>query len=237
MNLSVLKNFELMKSPDSEIREGAYSRIIAIFSDPENKATPDEKSRYLAELCSDRYLFYGIEAGVSDDSVARSFSILALAIIVESDKANAVDVEQMTAPLSKYIKLECDFRGKDNKLGWIHALAHLGDLLAFLALHKGMSKKSIEHLCLTIIEKVSSINEPPLNHGEDKRLAMGLFYALEASLGCNDSVFRSLDSGIRQNYPRKQNIENIVRCLYIELVCHAKDKALSEHVKRILDAS
>jgi hypothetical protein len=235
MKLEILKNMKLIKSPDSEIREGAYSQLIELFSKTDNLPTLEEKNQYLDELCSANYLFYGIEAGVSDCTVARSFSLLVLGLIVENDKTNEIEIDKIIFPLIKYIKLESDFRGKDNKLGWIHSLAHLGDLIAFISCHKGASVKSLELICLAIIEKIISLNELQLlNHGEDNRLALGIYYALEEKLVCHEQVFNLLISGLKLDYPRKQNIENIVRCLYVELINNSRNKVLVDQAKLLL---
>lgn len=235
MNFEILKNLKLIKSPNSEIREGAYSQIVDLFSKTNNPSSVEEKNHYLNELCSADYLFYGIEAGVSDCTVARSFSLLVLGVIVESDKTNEIEIDKITFPLLKYIELESDFRGKDNKLGWVHVLAHLGDLLAFLSCHKGASENSVELICLALIEKILSLNEQQLlNHGEDNRLALGIYYALEEKLVHQENVLNLLESGLKIDNPRKQNIENIVRCLQIELINNSKNKDLVDQVKLLL---
>lgn len=232
MKIEILKNLNLIKSPNSETREGAYSQIVELFSKTNNSPTLEEKNYYLNELCSANYLFYGIEAGVSDCSVARSFSLLVLGVIVESDKTNEIEMDKIIFPLLKYIELESDFRGKDNKIGWVHAWAHLGDLLAFISYHKGTSEKSVELICLAIIEKIISLNEQQLlNHGEDNRLALGIYYALEEKLVNHEQVLNSLISGLKLDYPKKQNIENIVRCLNTELINNSKNKVLVDQVK------
>ena len=234
MNLEILKNLELIKSPNSETREGAYSRLVELFSVKKNAPTLEDKNQYLSMLCNKDFLFNEIDAGPSDHSVARSFSLLVMGIIIEGDKTNELDAEKIISPILKYIEQESDFRGKDEQLGWIHSLAHLGDLLAFLSFHKGISKKSIELISLAMIEKLASLNDLTLNHGEDKRLASGLFYAFEESLGSNTVILNSLRSGFNLNYPSKQNIDNLLRCLYIELITNGKDKNLADQVKLIL---
>lgn len=234
MNLEITRNLELIKSPHSETREGAYTRLVDLFSDSKNLLTIEKKKLYLKELCGDNFLFYGIKEGISDCSVARSFSLLILGIIVKEDEDNEIEIESIVSPLLKYIEMESDFRGKDDKIGWIHSLAHLGDLLMFMATHKGISKKSIELISLSIIEKIISLKELPLNHGEDNRLALGFFFVLEELLGCNNAMLDSFNAGVKLEYPNQQNIVNIVRCLYIELITYGNNKALADQVKRIL---
>jgi len=233
MSLEISKNLEQIKASDPELREGAYLRFLELFSDEENQLTIEKKHLILEELCSDNYLFYGIEEGISDCTVGRSFSLLILSLLVAYDKKNELEVERIVTPLLKYIDRESDFRGKDDRLGWVHSLAHLGDLLSFMAEHDRISKETIELISVKVILKIISLQDFLLNYGEDKRLAIGLFYALE-KCGNNKAIMETLLRGVKLDYPFKKNSENIVRCLYIQLMTESENKNLVDAIKGLL---
>lgn len=226
MKSEILKNILLIKSPNSEIREGAFSNLTSLFSN--TPLSLEEKTHFLDLICSHEFLFYGINEGVSDHTVARSFSLLVIGLILDSDKTFEIEVNKITSPLLKYIQLETDFRSKDDRIGWIHTLAHLGDVLAFFAYHKKSTIESVEFLCKAIIEKVFHLKNLTVTDGEDVRIGLGLFYAFEEKLGKSNNVIKLLLDTHKDNI----NVDKIFNILKLE-VSKSQNKVLIDRFKNL----
>ena len=182
----LLRKLPMLKEPSSDVREASFDSLKEIFSN--QTLTSDQKSEVLAILQSKDYLFWGIENGETHKSVGRSFSLLALCLLLENDKEEAIDTNSLIEVLCKYIEEEKDFRGQSLDLGWIHCWAHLGDLLAFLGYHPNSSDDFLKTLVMTLFEKLSMEKEKTFIDAEEERLAYGVEYILK-KLGDRNEVF------------------------------------------------
>jgi hypothetical protein len=61
-------------------------------------------------------------------------------------------------------------RGFDERLGWLHSVAHTADLLKFLARNPHLQVPEQALVLKAIADKLAMV-ETPLVHGEDERLA------------------------------------------------------------------
>ncbi len=114
------------------------------------------------------------EAG-TDDAIARAFSALILSELIRHDSIHhqwtSQDISStLTATLNMFPK-ERDYRGLDSELGWIHCIAHAGDLLWRLALHPGTSGKQHAQILDALTTQINRLGLPPYTHNEGDRLA------------------------------------------------------------------
>jgi hypothetical protein len=110
----------------------------------------------------------------TDSVLLRSFSALMLSVIVASDNETPyLDRSEFRALLDAavdYMHDERDTRGFEADVGWLHSVAHTGDLMKFLARsrHLEVSEQSI--ILSSISDKLDSVRHV-LDRGEDERLA------------------------------------------------------------------
>ena len=68
MDLKIKKEFEQLKNHNPALRECAYQELVALFSDPQNYVSAESKVLYLRQLCSENFLLYRVNDGVTADT-------------------------------------------------------------------------------------------------------------------------------------------------------------------------
>lgn len=139
----------------------------------EDKVIDEERCRrMLHQLLSDHYLFYQIQKSNGYQTVTRSFSILVIALILHRNRQLSFLTKeefQMTKnECIRYFKEEKDVRGYDEKLGWIHAIAHCSDALEEVLLNQDINKNDCLAI-LTIAANVFTNSTMIFSHEEDER--------------------------------------------------------------------
>ena len=136
--------------------------------------------KFIEKLTSTEYLFYNISLLRENASILkRSFSVLIITMVIGKDYTQQTFTKEYLLSLlkiiEKYIECEHDWRGKDEKLGWIHASAHLADTLGAIAGHPN-SEKLIRQKSLALVKnlylKTERIN---FTHNEHKRMLKAIF--------------------------------------------------------------
>lgn len=171
---------EHMGSTDPELRD----RLIATGLS-ELVSGPHLNPAQLSELFDEALigLLHGIDAP-GDAVLRRSFSALLVADLIDKDSEKAVLSEAQFAclfkALAQYLQEEQDFRGFDAAQGWIHALAHVADLvLSYLKSPRPSPEQkaeAIRHLIAMLCRA-----DLPLWNDEDERVATAVLWALEQS--------------------------------------------------------
>ena len=163
---------DMLASPDPELRDELGYSILAswIF---QKRLLGQDALRVLLKQWSDN-LKVQIGGTDSDAVFRRSFSALALSVLVARDNADPfLDETEFRALLNsalEYIKGERDLRGYDFQRGWIHATAHTADLLKFLGRSrflKTSDQAAILNAFSDKLEKASIV----FIAGEDERMA------------------------------------------------------------------
>jgi len=143
-------------SPNKELRDQIGYELFSGWLRGE-QLNDDTRVRLLKALRS------AIENPPSDKSgdkiLRRSFSALILAELMRSDaqKPFMSDAERDALLHSAMTALERenDFRGLEKKLGWVHPVAHLSDLLWRFALHPGTTPTQAEAILNSVKSKVA----------------------------------------------------------------------------------
>lgn len=119
----------------------------------------------------------GVGESGTDSVLRRSFSALCLAALAERDvKASFLGEQRYRTLLSSalnYLSAERDLRGFDPTKGWIHATAHTGDLLAFLAANPLFKADDQRGVLQAIAERLASARQI-FSYGEQDRLASAI---------------------------------------------------------------
>ncbi|MFF0266637.1 DUF2785 domain-containing protein [Kribbella sp. NPDC004536] len=207
----------MLRSPDPVVRDRqAYSTLATwirrgVLSGPELRELGDAMLPRFADA----------------EVQARTFAPLILDAIVTA----GVFEPSWVPPFERWYVAEDDLRGYDEKLGWLHAVAHGADLLGTLGLHAAVEPVQMLRLG---IGRLLTPTPYVLRDMEDDRLG----YALAATLTRDDLTGTDatdwLDPAIRalSNPPAEgitPEVTNTIRTLRVVYV-------LAEHGLRVGDA-
>lgn len=110
----------------------------------------------------------------SKDSLLRSFSALILSEILRADAINSflstTERDSLQLKSSAALIAETDFRGFDEKIGWVHPVAHLADVHWRLALHPELTSAQASNMLEAIASKAVT-DESSYIFNESDRLA------------------------------------------------------------------
>ncbi|BCL78544.1 DUF2785 domain-containing protein [Ktedonobacteria bacterium brp13] len=120
------------------------------------------------------------------NTLLRSFSALTLSELLKYENAHPFlsreEVQQTLEQSINYIMNEQDLRGHVRGIGWVHALAHAGDLLGVLARNHHVGLRELERILTAIAEKTTVPTEYLYVSIEDERLALVVIAVLTRKL-------------------------------------------------------
>ncbi|MEO6595523.1 MAG: DUF2785 domain-containing protein [Planctomycetota bacterium] len=162
----------LLGHADPEQRDDCAYSVLAHWI-YRKRAVPVELRRELLREWSDN-LKLGIGERDTDTVLLRSFSALSLGLLVALDNdepfLEQAEFEHLLTAALTYLHDECDLRGFDEKLGWLHSTAHTADLLKFLGRSHRLVVAAQRTLLDAILDKLTR-TPTVYTHGEDERLA------------------------------------------------------------------
>jgi hypothetical protein len=162
----------MLSSPDPELRDDIAYSVLANWIYRQRVVPVEERLRLLQTW--EGNLKSGIGERDTNTVVGRSFSALALGVLAildnEAPYLDRATFARLLESALTYLKAEQDVRGFDNRLGWLHSVAHTADVLKFLARNPHLQIPQQALVLNAIGEKLSVVNTP-LVHGEDERLA------------------------------------------------------------------
>jgi hypothetical protein len=162
----------MLGSADPELRDDiAYTTLVHwIFR---QRIVPVEERRRLVREWTAN-LTRGIGERGTPGVLRRSFSALALGPIAildnEAPYLERAEFDALLAAALAYLKDERDVRGFDPAVGWMHSVAHTGDLLKFLARSRHLRVEQ-QAAILTGISAKLRATDTVLVDGEDERVA------------------------------------------------------------------
>jgi hypothetical protein len=116
----------------------------------------------------------GIGERDTDRVFRRSFSALALSVIVGRDDATPFlmpqEFQRIKESALTYLNAEHDVRGYDADKGWIHSAAHTADLLKFIGRSRYLETEDPTRMLDAIARKLAEAGLV-FTHGEDERFA------------------------------------------------------------------
>ena len=162
-------------SPDPQLRDDLAYTILDVWIVYKPQLSGAELVPLLGEWQEN--LSAGIGESGTDSVLRRSFSALCLAAIAERDlKVPFLGQKRYQTLLESaliYLRSERDLRGFDAARGWIHATAHTGDLLAFLAANPLFKADDQKKVLQAIAERLASAHQI-FSYGEQDRLAAAI---------------------------------------------------------------
>lgn len=220
-------------STDGELRDDlVYTALCDIFE--AETLQQGELEWVLAELVSDRYLFHGLGPTDGDDVFRRSFSLLVIDAILETQPARHMPgrtLQQVWNAYRDYVTRENDLRGYVDGKGWAHSLAHGADVAYSLIALNVPSKADV--LQLFDIWRVKLANGAYVFIDEEgERLLRAVFAALDVGILDEDDLCQVAASygstPVRNDYPLGQhageNLKNFLMCWHI----HADERRLDQ---------
>ena len=195
----------------------------------------DDLTWVLDECLSDRYLFYGLGEGESDDVFRRSFSLLVvdavLGVQAQRRLLSAATLRQVWDRYIRYATEERDLRGYVPGKGWAHALAHGADVACSLIQLRVPSTGDVLQLTDIWRSKLASGSQAFIDD-EDERLLRAVFAAFDAGLLREDDLCHIAtsygDAPLDEEYRKEQyggfNLKHMLMCWHI----HAEERDLSQ---------
>lgn len=136
-------------------------------------------------VLDDEHLFYQI--GNTDDYtvLTRSFSVLVVALLLNRNRTKPFMSEDEFVRTKnlvfKYFESEKDYRGYNEKFGWIHAIAHCADALDEIVLTSLCTHEDCQTI-LNLGAKVFTNSDFIFNHEEDERFVSVIISMREKEL-------------------------------------------------------
>ncbi|GAA2992642.1 hypothetical protein GCM10010519_27690 [Streptomyces lactacystinicus] len=152
---------EALGSPDPEIRDGYPYAVLDAWI--RSGVIDRERCLALGDLMAERFTDPRIEA--------RTFAPLVLRMIVNRGGAGPGWLDAFAA----WYRAEADLRGRDDTLGWLHAVAHGADLLGAFGLRPEVDPGPLLGLAA---ERLLAPTEYLFAEREDERLAKAVALVL-----------------------------------------------------------
>jgi hypothetical protein len=168
-----------LASSDPELRDGLGFEIFSrwIRGGTISNAGLRELARTLGAN-----LGLGIGEQATDSVFLRSFSALVLSEILRQDARGAVlEASELRTVLDQgisYLQAERDLRGFDDRVGYIHGVAHGSDVLWRLATNPRVTAADLERIMGAIAKKVAPEGTHAYTFNESDRLARAAAFVI-----------------------------------------------------------
>lgn len=223
---------------DMEIRDAYIYSILATWISEGEYFTSKETIDLLSTLLSDEYAFYKIGSNHDNSVLKRSFSILQIDPILDLHINNNILSKDILYgikdKLLKYLSEENDLRGYDNKVGWIHSIAHVADGISRLLKCDEIDEDVAKEVLYFIGNKFCEGKEV-FTAEEDERIATVICYDIIKNNMVDDEYICSWIEGLSRvlyiddfitSNKAKINVKNLTRSIYFRLLADSSDNKL-----------
>jgi len=225
---------------DGELRDGLIYEAFCAWTDQD--VLNSTQMRHIVFTALDaQHLFYGIGETNTDSVFTRSFSALAIYVILWTNEnkdafLSASEIINIKNSVLDYIRQEKDDRGYVFKKGWAHAIAHIADVLSMLVELSNATDDDAFYFnkdaLLEILDAVKYMVENKnivYTAQEDDRLAAPVMDVIWREVLTEEDImswidhFKMLDADWRnQSMPYSHyqyiNSKNFMRSLYFQLI-------------------
>ena len=215
-------------SPDSELRDDLIYTCLYEWIVRKPLFSVAELQETWPLLLDSRHMFFHIGEDGTDTVFTRSFSILALALIIyrhrEETFLSKENLQRILDALCHFVSEECDLRGYDPVSGWAHAIAHSADALDDLAQCAELDESDLQQILAAILAGMSR-PQAPFVQREDERMATAFVSLVERNLIPFEEISAHLAETVKvlrekpfdpQNFSA-WNFRNFLRALYFRL--------------------
>lgn len=237
-----------LAAPDGELRDQLVYGSLCVVVD-NGDFSRDDLERVLDACLSDRYLFRGIGETGTDTVFCRTFSLLAIDLVLDYQSRHPLlpkrRLHRIWDSYLTYVQQERDLRGyvdddgHGHGNGWAHSLAHGSDV-AYSLISLGVPDRN-DVLQLFDAWR-SALNQGALVYvdEEGERILRAILNLLDHRIMDEHDLVafvRSFhDLPVSEDYPRGahagENVKNFLMCF----LCHAKERHLEQLETAIFDA-
>jgi hypothetical protein len=228
-HLSLLNEMlENIGSPDSELRDDLIYTCLCEWITSKPLYSVDELQETWPLLLDSRHLFFHIGEEGTDTVFTRSFSILALALIIYRHREEAFlskeNLQRILDALCRFVSEERDLRGFVPGPGWAHAMAHSADALDELAQCAELDESDLLQILDAILAGMSR-PQAPFVQREDERMVTAFVSLVKRNLIPFEEISAHLAETVevlreKPFDPRNfsaWNFRNFLRALYFRL--------------------
>ena len=219
-----------------------YNAFLEIIT--KDYLTNDQLKNLFDQLASNQYFLYEIGSKNDDSVYKRSFSALALGILVNKDKEqHFLETSHISFILNKasfYLTDEQDKRGFTMIKGWAHSIAHCADLLDEIVTHplfeQDLYDKTLESILFCVndsfvyeddeIERLSTPSAALINR-------YGLSQEYLSMIDRLISNFLSKQSYSHLDTRMISNVRNYLRAVYFKVNLEENKRVLLNRLKKI----
>jgi hypothetical protein len=212
---------------DGEIRDHViYPALAHLLHD--NHLSKEELTHIATRLIGDEYLTFDINNKEQWSVLKRSFTLLQLVILLYVHRRDKVFSESLVRQIFNqfvaYCKQETVFTGYDEMVGWVHAIAHSGDVMVQLVQLEEVSSEDV-HCLLDIVFEWFTQEDYLFISDEDERIVGMMEHALRLGKVSEEELAEwvrryqqeTLPSRFPQNYYKKQNMLHMCRSLFFRI--------------------
>lgn len=208
--------------------------------------TKEEITEFTKTLIGEKGMMFDIPNYYELSVLTRSFSLLAIVIIIyryRSDKVLSKDLfTELYNQFMDYFRNETDFRGYIDDIGWLHSVAHSADVFKQLFKCEDLVETEFKAMFEVIRERFM-INTYVFMSDEDERMVSALHEALKRDVLSEEYIldwingFRSFEKLAKypEDYNVDINIRNLLRSLYFRLVGDENYKVILDKLIEVLD--
>lgn len=180
-------------NPNPVLRDDLGYSLLAQWIYKKRLFNNEQLRELYLTMNSDKMWFYRIGETNTNSVLMRSFTSLGitLLLLIDSDSPFLTDEElsELVERTVNYCSYEKDLRGYHEEYGWMHAAAHVADVLNAFAKHARFSKIHTSNI-LHAISKVMENALEVFQYEEDERLARALVNLIASNhLSLNDLMF------------------------------------------------
>ncbi len=173
-----------LSSTDLQLRDDFGFSILATWLDRGGYYSPDQLRQLGAAMIGN--LSVGLGESETDTVFGRAFATLILGKVVDADNhqpfLSADEVHAWLDQALGYIRSERDVRGFVPEKGWAHAVAHMGDLLMYMARNRHVGERHLEQIVESIGGRMAEPVPTIYRALEDERMAYAAIVALQREL-------------------------------------------------------
>ncbi len=208
--------------------------------------TKEEITEFTKTLIGEKGMMFDIPNYYELSVLTRSFSLLAIVIIIyryRSDKVLSKDLfTELYNQFMDYFRNETDFRGYIDDIGWLHSVAHSADVFKQLFKCEDLVETEFKAMFEVIRERFM-INTYVFMSDEDERMVSALHEAFKRDVLSEEYIldwingFRSFEKLAKypEDYNVDINIRNLLRSLYFRLVGDENYKVILDKLIEVLD--
>ncbi|WP_028593728.1 DUF2785 domain-containing protein [Paenibacillus assamensis] len=223
--------------PDSELRDNLIYPTFYMWIQEGNKLSEEELRSLLALLLNNEHLFNGIGSQNDQSVFTRTFTALAIVLIVRRHRQqpflDLAEFQHLKKELLRYYAEEKDLRGYLDEGGWAHSAAHGADMFVELV-QCSESDATVQREVLSAIQEVLYNGIHIFNEEEDERITNIIDVMIETErLPLAEIVEWISNLAQCADRPRSReqviarvNSKNVLRCLYFRRVQEGRSEAL-----------